>query len=112
MSLVDHLEECGFRALESANAAEAVKLMEAKAGAIDLVFSDVRMPGEMDGVGLAKWVKQNHPRLPIFLASADATKVDLAKELCAHEAFFAKPYDVEKVAVHIREILAARKATH
>lgn len=107
LSLVDHLEECGFRVLEAANAAQAVRVIETGETNIDFVFSDVRMPGEMDGFGLSRWVKANHPDLPIVLASADATKADLARELCANEQFFAKPYDMNVVVAHIREVLAA-----
>jgi CheY-like chemotaxis protein len=112
MSLGLHLEECGFAVLEASNAAEAVQIIKSPPLKIDLVFSDVRMPGEMDGAGLAKWVKANFPYLPIFLASADSKKVELAKELCAHEAFFSKPYDVKKVVEQIRQILAAHKAAN
>jgi CheY-like chemotaxis protein len=76
---------------------------------IDFVFSDVRMPGEMDGFGLSKWIKANRPDLPIVLTSAGTSKVNLADELCAHERVFAKPYDAFQVEAYIREVLAKRR---
>lgn len=112
LSLVDYLEECGFKIVEAANAAEAVRIIEDETVKIDFVFSDIRMPGSMDGFGLLKWTKANYPDLPIVLASADATKADLARELCSNEKFFAKPYDQNLVVAHIREVLAARNVAN
>lgn len=99
--LADYLRECGFKVLEAGDAAEAIQILEAEVD-IDLVFSDVQMPGEMDGFGLAQWVRRNRPKLPITLTSGDAKKSAKAKELCENEPFFAKPYDVAKVVAHIR----------
>ena len=112
MILTDYLEECGFQVLEASDAATAIAHIVDRTVKIDLVFSDVRMPGEMDGVGLANWIKQNHPGLPIFLASAEAKKLELAHELCGNEQFFAKPYDIKIVVEHIRRILTAHGAAH
>ncbi|HVP86092.1 MAG TPA: response regulator [Rhizomicrobium sp.] len=99
--LADYLRECGFKVLEAGDAAEAIQILEAEVD-IDLVFSDVQMPGEMDGFGLAQWVRRNRPNLPITLTSGDSKKSAAAKELCENEPFFAKPYDVAKVVAHIR----------
>ena len=99
--LADYLRECGFKVLEAGDAAEAIQIIEAEVD-IDLVFSDVQMPGEMDGFGLAQWVRRNRPKLPITLTSGDSKKSAAAKELCENEPFFAKPYDVAKVVAHIR----------
>jgi CheY-like chemotaxis protein len=105
--VVDHLQKCGYHVLEASNADEAIQIIEAPTVQIDLVFSDVRMPGKMDGIGLVKWIRQNHPSIQVVLASAESIKVDLARELCDHEAFFSKPYDIHLVSQHIRAILGA-----
>jgi CheY-like chemotaxis protein len=55
LALREHLEAYGFSVLEAADAAEAMDLMEYHAE-IALVFSDVRMPGDMDGIDLAEWI--------------------------------------------------------
>jgi DNA-binding NtrC family response regulator len=67
------------------------------------------MPGEIDGFGLAKWIRENRPHLAVFVASGYPGKVDLAQELCAGEKFFLKPRDLELVAAQIHEHLAARR---
>jgi len=103
-----YLQECGFRVYEAGNAAEAIEILEADRTAIDLVFSDIRMPGEMDGFALARWIRMNHPRLPILLTSGDEKKSATAKELCENEPFFAKPYDVGQVVAHIRTLIEAK----
>ena len=109
LALSDFLQEGGFKVLEAANAGEAIVMIEQGQVKIDLVFSDVRMPGDMDGLGLVKWVHENHADLPIFLATGDIGKANAAHTLRAGELFFAKPYDLDVVAAKIRQTLAASK---
>lgn len=59
----------GWRVLETYNAELALKLLDSHAGAIDLVFTDVRMPGEMNGLGLAQLLQRLHPTLQVILSS-------------------------------------------
>jgi CheY-like chemotaxis protein len=106
--IADYLRDCGFRVFEAGTAAEAVEILEADKAAIDLVFADICMPGEMDGFGLARWVRNNRPRLPIVLTSGDAKKSQTAKELCENEPFFSKPYEVAEVVAHIRAVIDRR----
>lgn len=105
--IADYLRECGFKILEAGDAAEAIQLLEANVD-IDLVFSDVQMPGDMDGFGLSKWIRANRPKLPVVLTSGDAGKSAKAKQLCENEPFFSKPYDVAKVVAHIRNKLGIK----
>lgn len=105
----DFLQECGFKIVEAANAAEAIAIIRQVPVKIDLVFSDVRMPGEMDGIGLAKWVRENHSDTPVFLASGDVGKTNAANRLCAEQPFFAKPYNLDLVGSKIREALLSAK---
>jgi DNA-binding NtrC family response regulator len=100
--LSDYLQECGYKVLEGSNAEEAILIIEKSDVIIDLVFSDVRMPGSMDGFGLARWVRVNRPGLPIILTSGDGKKVSSARELCENEPFMAKPYDLKAVVAQIR----------
>ncbi len=107
-AIADYLRECGFKILEAGSSAEAIQLLESGA-AVDLVFSDVQMPGEMDGFGLSKWIRANRPKLQVILTSGDSSKSAKARELCEKEPFFAKPYDVAKVVAHIRNTLGITK---
>lgn len=107
--LSDYLQECGFKVLEASNADEAILIIEQSDVIIDLVFSDVGMPGSMDGFGLAQWIRANRPGLPIILTSGDAKKTSLAKGLCEGEPFLAKPYDLEVVVAQIRAAINAAR---
>ena len=106
----DYLRECGFRVFEARSASEAIEILESdRAPIIDLIFSDVRIPGGMDGFELAQWVRRNRPGLPVILTSGDGRKSEAAKDLCENEPFFAKPYDVGTVVAQIRASIDARK---
>ena len=109
MALCDYLQECGFKVLSAGNAAEAIEMILSNRTIIDLVFSDVRMPGEMDGFGLAKWIRKNRPDLAIILTSGDSKKATSARELCESEPFVAKPYDLKLAVAQIRALMKARE---
>src|SRR6201996_5224602 len=72
--LSDMLQDKGFKVLEAANANEAIEIFEKTSVEIDLVFTDVRMPGSMDGFGLVRWVQSSRPTLPVIVASGDIGK--------------------------------------
>jgi DNA-binding NtrC family response regulator len=84
-------------------------MIDAADGTIDLVLSDVTMPGEMNGFGLAKWIRETHRGLPVILCSGQARKADAARELCAQEPFFAKPYDLQKMLTQIHQSLGVQR---
>jgi CheY-like chemotaxis protein len=103
--LAEHLEGCGFKVFSVANAEEAIAVLRKPGAAIDLVFSDVNMPGPLNGFGLAKWIRSNMPDVFVILTSGDAMKEKAAKELCLEEPVVAKPYRLESVAAKIHSIL-------
>lgn len=85
------LEQLGYEVRWASNAEAAIAEMERNG--IKLVFSDIIMPGKMDGIGLAKVIRSRHPTIPILLAtgySEAASKVDtefpiLRKPFAIHE---------------------------
>jgi CheY-like chemotaxis protein len=97
MAISDHLRDKGFVVVEAARADEAIQLIEANP-AIGLVFSDINMPGRLDGMALGNWIRETHPKLPILFASG-------YDESQALSPFVAKPYDFDKVVVTIRSLL-------
>ena len=101
--LRDYLRDCGFFPLAVESGDRAAELLEAGA-AVDLVFSDVRMPGRLDGFGLAQWVMDHRPEIPVLLASGDIGKANAAKKLCGAE-IIAKPYDLSVTVTKIREVI-------
>ena len=105
IALSDYLQECGFKVLEAAHGDEAVTIFEHCPITIDLVFSDVVMPGTTDGFALARWVRTHRPGLPVMLTSGDARKADCARELCEREPFLSKPYDLAPLVAQMRAML-------
>jgi DNA-binding response OmpR family regulator len=102
--LCDHLSECGFHCLTAGSGDEAVILFE-QGAVIDLVFSDVQTTGSLSGFGLARWVLENQPHVPVLLASGDLGKTGAQHELWGAE-IMPKPYDFNAV---VRRIHAALK---
>jgi DNA-binding NtrC family response regulator len=108
LATADHLRLCGFKVVEAGSAREAQELILAGLS-VDLVFSDITMPGDIDGVGLVKWLEQSAAHVPVMLASGVPRALDSAKQSCPNvQAISAKPYDADEVVKQIRLILAAR----
>ena len=108
LSVTNHFEDCGFNVVAASDADRALEVLLDRGEVIDLVFSDVRLPGRFDGVVLARWIRDNRPDLPVLLASGDARKSDVADALCSNQRFYSKPYDLDEVVAHIREDLASK----
>jgi len=64
------------------------------------VVSDVRMPGAMDGVALARLIRSQYPAIKIILTSAHLSEAGWAQ----HHGFFHKPYDAAEIIRHIRSL--------
>lgn len=94
MMAVDLVEDAGFDAVEATGADEAIEIMESRTD-IDVLFTDVDMPGCMNGVGLANWARAGNTPLGIVVTSGHHNP---SKEsLPARSVFFPKPYDFQKV---------------
>ena len=109
--ICDYLRECGFRVIEAANADEAIIVLQAPDLTIDLVLSDVQMPGAMDGFGLAQWVRTNNPGIPVVLVGSAAKAADAAADLCENGPMLAKPYEPQVLLDQIKRVLAGRLAS-
>jgi CheY-like chemotaxis protein len=98
--LVALVEEAGCMAYEAANADEAIRLLE-RHEEIRVVLTDINMPGSMDGLKLAHYVRGRWPPVKIIVTSG---QMKLRREdLPADAAFIGKPYRPE----HIRSALRA-----
>ena len=98
----EYLGECGYRVFEAADADEAREVLDSGA-TIDLVFSDVRMPGQMDGIALARWMRQHRPGILVILASGYVDPAQRAAALC--DGFLDKPYGTTEVHQHIAALI-------
>jgi CheY-like chemotaxis protein len=102
MSAVYAFEDADFAVLEAGTADEAIEILEHEADSIHVVFTDVRMPGSMDGVELAHHIRQHWPHIGLIAASGHARR--LAERLPHGSRFVAKPYDLDEVVSHVREL--------
>jgi DNA-binding NtrC family response regulator len=102
----EFLKDSGLNALAADNADQALAML-AEGPKVDLVFSDVRMPGALDGYGLARWILENRPELPVILVSGDLGKANAAAGLTGVETF-AKPYDFDAAVRKIRDTIQRR----
>lgn len=107
--ICDYLRECGFRVIEAASADEALIVLQEPDLPVNIVLSDVEMPGTMDGFGLSKWLRANKPGIPIILVGSPARAAEAAAELCENGPLLSKPYEPQILLDRIKRILAERK---
>lgn len=104
--LVAEFEDDGFEVHEAGSADRAVQLLEAGLQ-VAAVVTDVRMPGSMDGLGLATWMAVQRPGLPVVIVSGYVTPPEAAKLNPAIAAVLAKPYNPSDVVALVASHLDA-----
>jgi CheY-like chemotaxis protein len=100
---VSVVEDAGFKPIEASNADEAVRIMESR-NDIRIVFTDINMPGSMDGMKLAARIRDRWPPVEIILTSGHVAAKDL--QLPERGLFFPKPYDPQVVSQAMRQMAA------
>jgi len=104
LDIVFQLEAEGFKTYEATNADAAIALLNAHTD-IRLIFTDIDMPGTMDGLKLAAAVRHRWPPVKIIITSG--RHVLNLTDVPDGSAFFKKPYDHAVIARSMREMLAA-----
>jgi CheY-like chemotaxis protein len=107
MDMAEFLRQSGYRVSEAASAAEAIDALNSKF-AVDLVVTDIRMPGETDGFGLAEWVRNNRPGVEVILSSGDPRSKERAEGLPELGPFLPKPYTGRALLDLVKQALAKR----
>ena len=102
MRAVDIVEDAGFTAVEAANADQALSILESRSD-ISLLFSDIQMPGSMDGLKLAHAVHDRWPSIKIILVSGQVKLSDADKP--ADSRFFGKPLEVKQMIAELQEMV-------
>ena len=98
------IEAVGFDVVEAASADDAIRILEARRD-ITVVFTDIQMPGSMDGLKLARAVRGRWPPIKIVATSG---LVDVGeKDLREGGRFLAKPYQSKELTDVLRELMAA-----
>ena len=106
LAVCAYLRGCGFRVIEAANSDEALIALQQPKLNIDIVLSDVDMPGSLDGFGLARWLREHKPGLPIILAATPERAAEVAGNLFEDGPLLTKPYDPQILLDQIRRTLA------
>ena len=103
MVMAEEFRAAGYVVIECANADEAWDLLMSGIS-VDLLFSDVQMPGRLDGLALAHAAREQFPDLPIVIASAHLP----ATEAASFDAFLQKPFAPEKAKQQVFHLLEGR----
>jgi two-component sensor histidine kinase/CheY-like chemotaxis protein len=102
MRAVDIVEDAGFTPVEAVNADEALSILESRSD-ISLLFTDIQMPGSMDGLVLAHAVHKRWPSIKIILVSGQVKLSDADKP--ANSRFFGKPLEVTQMIAELQEMV-------
>jgi CheY-like chemotaxis protein len=100
--VAEELRAQGDTVIEATSASEAISVLQSSGMRIDLVLTDIRMPGDLDGLGLARMMRSEHPLVKVVMASGrkpDTEENDIV------DGFFFKPYDLPKLVSHIKSLL-------
>jgi CheY-like chemotaxis protein len=103
--IADALRNAGYTVIEASSANEALEMLRSVGVDVRLVFSDVRMPGTMDGIGLAHAVRSEFPTIKIVLTSGNPTDLDLVD----HDGFFPKPHNATKIIRYVKTLLGTEE---
>lgn len=105
MATADALRGAGFTVIEAANADEALSILNA-AVSVDLVMTDVRMPGSIDGLVLAEKLRASRPELKLVIVSGEFKAIP-ARDVA--DLFFSKPVNLTVVIDKVTKLLEDRQ---
>ncbi len=100
--LAEILADTGFLVHQAGHSAEAIAFLERRWGEIHVLFTDVNMPGSMDGIALAHHASMHWPSVALLVTSA--VPHPKQRVLPAGCRFLGKPYESEKVVKHLQEL--------
>lgn len=100
---VDMIQEAGYRVLEAGDADEAIRILEAR-NDIRFIFTDIDMPGSIDGLKLAHAVSKRWPPIKIIVTSGMQTPKE--SDLPKGSRFLPKPYDANSLGVAFSQLAA------
>ena len=102
MRAVDIVEDAGFIPIEATSADEAINVLESRDD-ISLLFTDIQMPGSMDGLMLAHSVHARWPHIKIILVSGQIVVTDADKPVDSR--FFPKPLEMQQMIVELQAMI-------
>jgi two-component sensor histidine kinase len=108
MRAVDIVEDAGFCPVEAVNADEAISILESRSD-ISLLFTDIQMPGSIDGLKLAHAVHERWPSIKIILVSGHAKPSEAERP--ENSRFFGKPLGVDQMITELQAMVGAGALT-
>ena len=99
---MDMVEEAGFEAIAASDADEAIRILESR-NDIRAVFTDVHMPGSMDGLRLARVVRNRWPPVALIVTSGQANVQET--DLPTGGRFLSKPYEHAQIEAALRRLI-------
>jgi CheY-like chemotaxis protein len=102
MRAVDMVEDAGFLSVEAVDADQAVAILESRFD-IALLFTDIQMPGSMDGLKLAHAVHKRWPPIKIIIVSGQLKLPDL--DIPADSCFFGKPLQAKVMIAQMQSMI-------
>jgi CheY-like chemotaxis protein len=108
LMLADELRSEGLQVLEASNAHEALTVLQS-ALPVHLLFTDIRMPGDMDGVAPAKFTHARFPSIKSIIGSSGKPEQPIDDFA---DAFLAKPYDLRALVDQVRRLLSESRFQH
>ena len=104
MRAVDIVEDAGFTAVEAVDADEALAILESRSD-ITMLFTDIQMPGSLDGLKLAHAVHERWPSIKIILVSGQVRPA--VTDTPTDSLFFGKPLDVKQMVAELQAMVGA-----
>ena len=109
MRAVDMVEDAGFTPVEAVDADEAVAILESRSD-IALLFTDIQMPGSMDGLKLAHAVHERWPPIRIILVSGQLKLANI--DIPAESRFFGKPLVAKEMIAEMQNMIGEARRRH
>ena len=104
LQAIDIVEEAGFVPIEAKNADEAIAILKSRSDIV-LLFTDIHMPGSIDGLKLAHFVRDRWPPIKIIVVSGRDTLSE--SEMPAGGRFFGKPFETRRMVSALRSMIGA-----
>lgn len=98
--LAEAMRDAELCVIEARSGEDAVSYLDA-GGRVDLIFSDIQMPGAIDGLQLARHVHATYPAIPVILTSGNIKPPELGDT----EKFISKPYAIGRVVALVAQLL-------
>jgi CheY-like chemotaxis protein len=99
--VAEQFREEGYSVVETSNADEVLLVLRTGIP-VDLLFTDVRMPGTLDGIALARLVRAEFPDVKVVIASGNVAATEVGATI---DGFISKPYHVPQLLEHIKSLL-------